>query len=241
MRQWLAQRLYDGTRWPVHLVGDAGIRLLRLRTTAQQFLQLLVTPNYWQPHRLAFLLHKFLCEGFDLLGGPELAQLIYRATTHTTPLTETEKLVARTVFGDSVSWLDEVRVAEGGLLDWIFKHNGGLAYATWQTINFPREGKHTRHNYPILIHELTHVWQYHQVGTRYMGEAIYVLVKTQRNCYDYGGETGLQLACEAERPLTTFNREQQAQIAQDYFMRCERGEGVAHYRPFITQLQDGKL
>lgn len=241
MRQWIAQRFYDVVSWPIYMIKQAGQRFLRLRTTCHQLLRFCLTPPQWQKTRFLFLIHKLVCEWFDLWGGAELAQVIYRATTSTTPLTETEKMMARSVLGGPASWLDEVRVAEGGLLDWIFQHNGGLAYATWNTVNFPRDGQHTRHNYPILIHELTHVWQYQQVGTRYIGEAIYVLVKTQRDCYNYGGVVGLQVACEGERPFASFNREQQAQIAQDYFARCELGEDVEHYRPFIRQLQQGQL
>jgi hypothetical protein len=55
----------------------------------------------------------------------------------TTPLTPAERLLIRDILGDD--WRpDEIRIAEGGILDWIFQVNGGLAFATWMTVHLPR-------------------------------------------------------------------------------------------------------
>jgi hypothetical protein len=85
------------------------------------------------------------------------------------------------------------------------------------------------------------VYQYQQVGSRYLTEAIYVLIKTSRDCYAYGGRQGLQMAYERGKGYGRFNREQQAQIAQDYYEACLQKTDITPYIPFITQLQAGQL
>ena len=85
------------------------------------------------------------------------------------------------------------------------------------------------------MHELTHVYQYEQVGSRYLGEAIYILIKTKRDCYRYGGRDGLRAVKAKNGRFSDFNREQQAMIVQDYFTAMERGEETAVYTPFIEQ------
>ena len=126
-------------------------------------------------------------------------------------------------------------------MDWIFAHNGNLAFTTWHTVNFPRNGRHTRANRAILVHEVAHVYQYEQVGSRYLGEAIYMLIKTKRDCYAYGGVEGLQQDWAAGKRYRDYNREQQAQIVQDYFSRCERGQDVAAYEPFMVEVRLGEV
>ena len=140
--------------------------------------------------RIIDWIHRLVTQLFDLVGGPEIAQFFFHFFTMTTPLTEDEIEMMSSIAGPKAIRYDEVRVAGSGLLDIIFRFNGNLAFATWHTVNMPRKGSHTRANQSILAHELTHVYQYEQVGTRYLGEAIYMLVKTKRDCYEYGGSAG---------------------------------------------------
>ena len=65
-----------------------------------------------------------------------------------------------------------------------------------------------------LIHELTHVWQYENAGAIYMPQALHAQATAG---YDYGGLPGLQAARTARLGILSFNREQQAQIVQDFF------------------------
>jgi len=98
-----------------------------------------------------------------------------------------------------------------------------------------------RQHLSLLAHELTHVFQYHHVGSRYLGEAIYYLITTKRDCYQYGGSAGLQLCWQQGKTFSQFNREQQAQIIQDYFTKTQANHDTAAYLPYLTQWQKGAL
>ncbi|MCB8944745.1 MAG: DUF4157 domain-containing protein [Ardenticatenaceae bacterium] len=231
--------------WPVNLLRDGWVRNGRLRQTiwsgAVALGQLVRGDGRGQPGRLGWGLHTFLAQLFDVVGGPEIGQFLMHLITHTTPLTAEEQAMMRAVLGEEAMRYGEVRVAEGGLMDWVFARNGNLAFTTWRTVNFPRNGRHTRANRAILVHELTHVYQYEKVGSRYLGEAIYMLIKTKRDCYAYGGAAGLQQDWQAGKRYKDYNREQQAQIVQDYFSRCERGEDVRAYEPFMVEVRVGEI
>ncbi len=254
---WLADRLTDLALWPINLVRDGPARVGRLRRTAADGLRAanVLLPNVRQAYRqrtlrgwarqeagqLAAGLHRFVAQLFDLAGGPEVAQCFIRLTTRATPLTRAEMTMITAVLGPHALRLGEVRVAEGGLLDLVFRYNGNLAFAAWRTICLPRHGRHTRAARPILVHELTHVYQYEKVGSRYLGEAIYVLIKTRRDCYNYGGGVGLGQAWAEGRCYRDYNREQQAKITQDYYFLREEGSDVAAYEPFMAQVRAGEL
>lgn len=254
---WLGERLRDAAMWPINLVRDFPARGGRVART------LLIGVGgvaAFGPHllaarrageirpflrqtvgRISFWLHRMGNELFDLAGGPELGEFFLHLITNTTPLTGTEIGQAAAVLGPTGMRYGDVRVAQGGLLDLIFKLNGNLAFATWHTISLPKSGRHTRDNWPLVMHELTHVYQYEHIGSRYLGEAIYMLVKTKRDCYDYGDVDGLKTAVVAGKRYLDYNREQQAMIVQDFCFLTARGADVQAYAPFIAQLRAGKL
>ncbi len=252
---WLADRLRDLCMWPINLVRDFPVRALRLLRLLWRGLLGLVTflPDLiqadprgawlrWKGGRLADWLHQFLIGLFDLVGGPEIGEFLLHLFATTSPLTSTEISMMGDIVGESGMRFGDVRVVQGGLFDLIFKLNGNLAFATWHSINIPRTGYHTRDNLPLIIHELTHVFQYEQVGTRYLGEAIYVLVKTQRDCYNYGGREGLAKACgDLGRGYASFNREQQATITQDYCAHRLKQLDTTHFDPILAQIRAGQL
>jgi hypothetical protein len=259
---WMSERVRDALMWPVNLIRDFPSRFRRLLATVRQGIVGVVTllPQASYAARsdslrsfsrgatgsLANWLHRFAVQLFDLIGGPEIAQFVMHLITNTTTLNDDELAHIVSVLGPENMRFNDVRVAEGGLLDLIFKLNGNLAFTTWRTVHFPRTSSnqrigHTRANLAILVHELTHVYQYERVGSRYLGEAIYMLVKTRRDCYDYGFIQGLQQAAAAGKHYQEFNREQQAQIAQDYFTLQRRGVEVTAYEPFIAELRAGEL
>ena len=247
----------DFLMWPINLLRDFPIRFLRLaRTLARAvnavlffFPELLDARRHdevrsWLSIKAAHgtdWTHQLLAQLFDILGGPEIAEFFIHLTAKTTPLTSDEIKDISHILGHEGLRYGDVRVVEGGLLHLVFRLNGNLAFATWHSINLPRTGKHTRQNRGLLIHELTHVYQYECVGSRYMGEAIYMLIKTKRDCYNYGGPRGLAAADAAGRRYHQYNREQQAMITQDYYNRCAKGLETAAYEPFITQLRSGEL
>lgn len=258
--RWLIERLRDILMWPTNLLRDFPVRAKRLAHTLWRAAA--GSTNFlMNPRRRAdrahengrslqgdffSWLHQLLAQSFDLIGGPEILQFLMHLITNTTPLTDDEIAMISAILGPGKMRYKEIRVAEGGLLESIFRRNGSLAFSTWHTVHFPRhEGgrrhPHTRSNLPIVVHELTHVYQYHRVGSRYLGEAIYQLIKTKRNCYDYGSIRGLEQAAAAGKQFSGFNREQQAQIVQDYFTLMQKDADVKAYEPFIRQLRDGAI
>ena len=66
-----------------------------------------------------------------------------------------------------------------------------------------------------LIHELTHVWQYEQIGAVYMPRAL--RAQFSAKAYDYGGAAALRAFSLKDQDLLAFNLEQQADIVEDYF------------------------
>jgi hypothetical protein len=68
-----------------------------------------------------------------------------------------------------------------------------------------------------LIHELAHVWQYETSGAIYMPQAIHAQIKRGAGAYDYGGVANLQAKKTAGQGIKAFNREEQAQIVQDFY------------------------
>lgn len=218
--------------WPLNLVRDFPVRVQRIMHTGG------TAVTHRPPLRKT--IHLLSVQLFDLAGGPELAQIFLRLWAHTTPLTAAETAVITDIIGIHLRFTD-VRLAEGGLARLIFRFNGNLAFTAWHTIFLPQTPSRSRQNLALLVHELTHIYQYEQAGTRYMTEAIYMLVTTRRDCYAYGGAAGLAQAHENHRPLSSFNREQQAQIVQDYFSLLAAGEEVAAYLPYVDELRHGRL
>jgi hypothetical protein len=158
--------------------------------------------------------------------------------SHVSPLTGEEIGTAATIIGPTAIRYADVRIAEGGVLNLIFARNGGRAFTTFHTINLPTSGPHCRPNFAILLHELVHVYQYERTGGLYVAEAIYAQNTTG---YSYGGPENLQQCLATGVCYRNFNREQQAQMVQDYYERRRSGEPVTAYAPFIQDMQAGKL
>ena len=67
----------------------------------------------------------------------------------------------------------------------------------------------------LLLHELTHVWQFQQLGAVYIPRAL----AAQRSVagYNYGGVSNLSAQLSKDKTIFTFNLEQQADIVADYY------------------------
>lgn len=252
--EWMAERLRDAAAWPINLIRDLPRRLSRLARLFWYGIMGLVTllTSLFQPktegwaawgqqqaNGLVGGLHHLFCYLFDLLGGPELAQFLMHLLMPTTPLTVTEMNAAALVLGDTALRYGEVRVAEGGLLHLIFRLNKSRAFALWHTIHMPERG---RADLSLMVHEVTHVFQYEQIGSIYIGEALHAQWQLGRGAYQYGGAPGLKHAYHNGRPYKTFTREQQAQIAQDYYRLLAETSHQIHqindYQPYIQALRN---
>ena len=237
IKEWLLERIRDLARWPINLWRDFGVRNGRLRALFRRGATISVSS--W--------LHQFIIGLYDLFGMPEVVEFFLRTVTRSSQLTDAEIEMVTAVLGENAIRFNDVRVLENGLLSLIFRFNGNFGFAYCHSICLPttsyhpkRQG-HVRANRPIVMHELTHVYQYEHIGSRYLGEAIYVLVKTKRDCYRYGGKAGLQSRKAKNGRFADLNREQQAMLVQNYYTDMERGEETAVYAPFIEQIRNGEL
>lgn len=259
---WLGERVRDVAQWVVSLVSELPARLFRLGQTLLEGFAGVVTfipdairalANGGAGGLADFLWERLKSGGawaltmlsrlFDVMGGPEALEFVTHMATRATPLTTSERAAGAAVLGENAMRWDQVRIAEGGVLHLVFALNGGRAVTTWHTINMPVDGDHGRSNLDIVVHELTHVLQYERVGTLYMGQAIHAQATVG---YGYGSADGLRTATAEGRHYADFNREQQAQIAQDYhaqFVAPGIFEGADHeaYAPFIAELRAGQI
>jgi len=187
---------------------------------------------------------KWIFKIVDTLRIPRVLEIVWHLLTEVCTLTEQEINAGISVLGaDSISY-SAVRVAQSRILNMIFKLNGNRAFTTFHTINLPQTGSHARSQLDVTVHELTHVFQYERIGSVYIWQAL----RAQRtNGYYYGGWQQLQHDRENGKHFRDFNREQQGQIAQDYYNDIvEAGRSVDDpirkaYEPFINELRDGDL
>lgn len=255
--EWVGERIRDVATWVIDLIRELPARLARLgQTLVDGFWGVLTfIPDairalasgglsglgdfLWERAKNAGAwLLTLLSRVFDVLGGPEALEFIWHLITRATPLTSAERAAAQSVLGPAAIRWDQVRVAESGILSAVFALNEGRAFATFHTINLPSEGAHGRSNLAIVVHELTHVYQYERAGSLYLGQAIHAQATIG---YGYGGADGLREARAAGRHYRDFNREQQAQIAQDYYELLQSGGDRTEYEPFIAELRAGDL
>jgi len=181
---------------------------------------------------------------FDAVCGPRLFEAIWHVLTRVSALSETEIDATSTVLGISAIRYGAVRVAEGGLLRLIFWLNRSRAFTTFHTINLPSSGEHSRSHLDIVVHELTHVYQFELVGSIYIWQAI----QAQRTTgYWYGGWQQLEKDWSNGKHFRDYNREQQGKIAQDYYSEVV-AKGLSDedpirqaYEPFIAELRNGQL
>ena len=101
-----------------------------------------------------------------------------------------------------------------------------------------------------MVHELTHVYQFNIVGSIYMWQALRAQgIWGVTDAYDYGKEPGLKKSIDNNKLFKDFNREQQAQIAQDYYKCLVNAEQnkenkditCKDYMPFINELRKGEI
>ncbi|MBF5046217.1 MULTISPECIES: DUF4157 domain-containing protein [Myxococcaceae] len=158
-----------------------------------------------------------------LLGGRLLAAL--QVLTGLEPpgrrLTERERTLLEGVFGSGVD-LDRVRIKEGrvGVLG-----VSGRAFALGSTVYVPRGRGPLSPG--LLVHELTHVWQYQHGGTRYLSAALWA--QFLGDGYDW--RKGLAEG----RPWEALNPEQQAALLEHAFEAGALGGGPGAVRGWTAE------
>jgi hypothetical protein len=181
---------------------------------------------------------------FDVLHGPRLFEIVWHIVTRVYVLSETEINAASLVLGTNAIQYGAIRVAEGRFLRLIFRFNRGRAFTTFHTLNLPSSGKHSRQNLDIIMHELVHVYQFEFVGSIYIWQA---LRAQQTIGYRYGGWQQLKEDRSNGMHFRNYNREQQGQIAQDYYNEVivkdllDQDPIRQAYEFFIGELKRGEL
>jgi hypothetical protein len=179
-------------------------------------------------HELAHVLQQSASDGGT--GAPARA-LIQRAIpdrTNRRHLTAAEVQEAKLVFGTALK-TDDIVISEGGLMT-----VGDYARTVPDRIYFPSGS----FNLPLLIHELTHVWQY-QRGEGW-GDLPGMIWEAAVGNYDYGREDGLREAWKRGTAFSEFTTEQQGDILEDYYVRLKAGSDVSAYEPFINDVRAGR-
>lgn len=172
------------------------------------------------------------------------------------PLYAWEIQEARRVFADRLVY-DPIRIHECNLwpdrinqlgarlkgMDPPSGHNaitlGNHVYFPVRLLTAPVLPDHKEH-YRIgwLIHELTHCWQYQQMGWSYLFKALGAQFRGGAQAYNFGGENGLLDRLSQGWKFTDFNLEQQGDIVRSYYERICRGGETHAWSPYIAQLQE---
>jgi hypothetical protein len=185
----------------------------------------------------------------DLVGAGEAVNFVEHVIKpNTRPLTAVEITEARKVFGDGLAYW-RVRIDEWSLIAhfgaWDYRRRrkkkaDDMAMTIYNTIHFSRRLKTEpgANDMDWLIHELTHVAQHEHAGGVFMVES---LIAQGGQGYNYGGPPAL-----AGRDFADFNREQQGDIAKDYYRiltgdKTVTDEERAEYKRVIGQLKRGKI
>ncbi len=88
-----------------------------------------------------------------------------------------------------------------------------------------------------LIHELTHVWQYQNLGLWYVLRTVWLHLRARSDIYVYGGENGLVECVKNNSGFLAFNQEQQGEITRDYYLRLKKNMERSAWLPFIEEIQ----
>ncbi|MDD4923640.1 MAG: hypothetical protein PHF74_02235 [Dehalococcoidales bacterium] len=185
-----------------------------------------------------------ICKLLDKIRTPFVFEKIWHLLTSVSTLNPSELSAASSVLGANAINYDKVRVAEGRILSLIFKFNRDRAFTLFHTVNFPKKSGYSRTELDIVVHELVHVLQFEKIGSLYIPQALRAQMKEG---YDYGGWQQLEQDWVSGKHFRDFNREQQGQIAQDYY-NIVISAALPHdnpvslaYQPFIDELSNGDL
>jgi len=181
----------------------------------------------------------------ELFGVADALQFVWGLIFHTRPLTDGERTASETVHGTGLVPYREVRVDEGSFMvklgKWINKikdpNASERAVTTMHIIQAPKGI-----DLETTVHELTHVVQYEKTGAVYMPQALHG--QASEMGYDYGD---LARARTEGKHYKDFNREQQAQIAEDYYVVKTTGTpgryngSEADLQPFVDEMRKGEF
>lgn len=181
----------------------------------------------------------------DLLGVGEALQIIWGLIFRMRKLTPGEISASLMVHPPGMIPYNLIRVDENSIISSL---GGSSAVTTMHIIHSPVGGILTS----TMVHELTHVAQYENVGSVYMAEAIHAQQVYGRTggglgsgeAYDYTRMGSLVAQRAAGRKYKDLNREAQAQLVQDYYDQLISSFTLmsqSDYQPFINDMKNGEF
>jgi hypothetical protein len=193
----------------------------------------------------AFWAFDLLVQALEVTGIVDALQLIWGLIFHTRELTDDEIKASQSVHGEHLVPYGKTRVDQHSFLvqlgKWINqlfgdKNASERAITTFHIIHAPKVL-----DIETAVHELTHVAQYEYVGAVYMPQALHGQMSEAG--YDYGD---LVKARADGKHYKDFNREQQAQMAEDHYLvthqRAASYKGTeASLQPFIDEMRAGQF
>lgn len=150
-----------------------------------------------------------IVSGILLFGAKSIAGIdaLVPGMVQRRPLSEAEKTLLRRVFKDSVA-LANVRLIFGRYeAGWLGIGGGDRAYTVGNTIYMK-----FHHEPDVLVHEVTHVWQYQHIGSTYLADAAGAQ-KLVPDAYNWEREID-----RGKSDWRDFNREAQGQLLQDIYL-----------------------
>jgi Domain of unknown function (DUF4157) len=235
---WLAGGVAGLVRWGWHGVVGAALWAWRgIRGLSLWLWEGFLGGLTW----LGMLILYFL----ELIGLGEALQLFWGLIFRLRRLASSEIGASQSVHASGQVPYRQVRVDDNSLLirignaltRWFKISASAGAVTTMHVLHFPAGGV----SMDTVVHELSHVAQYEQVGAVYMPQALH----GQRSApgYDYGD---LAAAWAAGKHFSDFNREQQAQICEDYYkalngLPTQYGGTLATLLPFINEMRAGRF
>lgn len=184
-------------------------------------------------------LGRIVTKVLDILLLGEILDFVFQLVKpNQRTLTNDEIKEAKKVFGDALPYW-QIRVDEWSLiarLGAIFAGSFDMGVTTFHTVNFTRKIDTSAGSYDMvwLIHELAHVSQMENFGIQYIFEA---LIAQNTGGYYYGGIQALP-----GKKLSDFNREQQAEIAADYYNLVLYGKiDESYFMHLIEEFRDTRV
>jgi len=155
--------------------------------------------NWWIELMVYFL------ECFGL--GEFYETLMDFAKFNARPLHQWEIELAKTVFGDQINYR-RVRIDEYAMLG---PRQIRFCYVSFNIINSWGPMLNS-----LLLHEMTHIWQYQNMGAVYIPRAL--KAQYSNAGYNYGGVSNLKAHLLKNEGIFSFNLEQQGDIVADYYL-----------------------
>lgn len=181
---------------------------------------------------------EYFIHALETVGTGEFLQFLWARSNRLAPLNSEQIGAAQEVHPPGLVPYSLVRVDHNSIVARLASLFSGGGTSIWQqivgsagathravtTMHVIHVG-HTMEN-ALAVHELAHVAQYELVGAMYMAQALYAQEFGQG--YDYNKLHGsLSASVTAGATYADFNREQQAQICEDYYS-AKHGLGARH-------------